>query len=131
MEHHDISEAFELGALVFPGLEIRAMETPWYAHPAWNEVFLKDLVKGDETDGAFSCHLVRVEPNCEVADHAHELQWEWNAILAGTGSFLIAGQEVPVVGPGQIFVTPPRVHHTVSAGTAELSLLAIFVPALA
>ncbi len=52
-------------------------------------------------------------------------------VLAGTGSFLIDGKEVPVARPGQTFVTPPRTHHTVSAGSDELSLLALFVPALA
>ena len=107
------------------------MEKPWYSHPAWNGVFLKDLVTAKETGGAFSYHLVRVSRNCEVADHDHETQWEWNVVLAGTGSFLLDGREVPVVGPGQTFVTPPRTHHTVSAGSDELSLLALFVPALA
>ncbi len=131
MEQHDISELFEQGAVLFPGLEVRAIEKPWYSHPAWNGVFLKDLVTAKETGGAFSYHLVRVSRNCEVADHDHESQWEWNVVLAGTGAFLVDGREIPVVRPGQTFVTPPRTHHTVSAGNVELSLLALFVPALA
>ncbi len=131
MEQHDFKEAFEQGTLLFPGLEVRAAEKPWYAHPAWNGVFLKDLVTGDETGGAFSYHLVRVSRNCEVADHGHETQWEFNVVLGGTGSFIIEGSEVPVVQPGQTFITPPRTHHTVNAGSEELSLLAIFAPALA
>jgi quercetin dioxygenase-like cupin family protein len=130
MEQYDISELFEQGALLYPDLEVRADEKPWYAPPVWNGVFLKDLVTGQETGGAFSYHLVRVRPNCEVADHDHETQWEWNVVLGGTGSFLIGGKEIPVT-PGQTFVTPPRHHHTVSAGDSDLSLLAIFVPALA
>lgn len=130
MEHRDISEAFEQEAVLFPGLEIGAMEKPWDSYPAWNGVFLKDLVTGNETGGAFSYHLVRVSRNCEVADLDHETQWEWNAAIAGTGSFL-HGREVPVVRPGQTFVAPPRTHHTVSAGSDELPLLALFVPALA
>ncbi len=72
MEQHDIKEAFEQGTLLFPGSEFRAMEKPWYSHPAWNGVFLKDLVTAKETGGAFSYHLVRVSRNCEVADHDHE-----------------------------------------------------------
>lgn len=131
MEQDDISEPFKQGSLLLPGIEVRAMEKPWYSHPAWDGVFLKDLVTANETGGAFSYHLVRVEPNGEVADHDHETQWEWNVVLAGSGSFLVDGAAVPVAGPGQTFVTPPRTHHTVSAGDDELSLLALFVPALA
>ncbi|MEN6518025.1 MAG: cupin domain-containing protein [Methanospirillum sp.] len=131
MEQNDFKEAFEQGTLLFPGLEFRVTEKAWYAHPARNGVFLKDLVTGEETGGAFSYHLVRVSRNCEVADHDHDTQWEFNVVLGGTGFFLIEGREVPVVRPGQTFVTPPRTHHTVSAGNDELSLLAPFVPALA
>jgi quercetin dioxygenase-like cupin family protein len=131
MEPDGISEPFEQGEILFPGLAFRATEKPWYSPPAWNGVSLKDLVSAKETGGAFSYHLVRVAPDCEVPDHDHEIQWEWNVVLAGTGSFLLDGQEVPVAKPGQTFVTPPRIHHTVSAGSDELTLLALFVPALA
>ncbi|HIH03811.1 MAG TPA: cupin domain-containing protein [Methanoregulaceae archaeon] len=131
MEQRGISEPFEQGAVLFPGLEFRAMEKPWYSHPARNGVFLKDPVTTKETGGAFSYHLVRVSRNCEVADHDHELQWVWNVVPAGKGSFLVDGREAPVAQPGQTVVTPPRTHHTVSAGNDELSLLAPFVPALA
>lgn len=130
MEHRDISEGFEKGTLLFSGLEIEAMEKPWGSYPAWNGVFLKDLVTGNETGGAFSYHLARVSRNCDLADHDHETQWEWNAAIVGTGSFLHE-REVPVVRPGQTFVTPPRTHHTVGAGSEELLLLANFAPALA
>jgi quercetin dioxygenase-like cupin family protein len=106
------------------------MDRPWYPHPDGNGVFLKDLVTGSETGGAFSYHLVRIEPLCEVADHIHETQWEWNAVLGGTGSFLVHGASVPVGRPGRTFVTPPRMPHGVRAGRVELSLLALFVPAL-
>lgn len=131
MKQRGISEPFEQGAVLFPGLEFRTMEKPWYAHPAWNGVFLKDLVTAKGTGGAFSYHLVRVSRNCEVADHDHESQWVWNVVLGGTGSFLVEGREISVVQPGQTFVTPPRTHHMVSAGNDELSLLALSVPALA
>lgn len=131
MVQHDISEPFEKGEVRLPDLEVRAMGTPWYSHPVWDGVYLKDLVTARETGGAFSYHLVRVSRNCEVADHDHETQWEWNVVLAGTGAFLLDGRTVPIRRPGQTFVTPPRIKHTVSAGDVELSLLALFVPALA
>lgn len=130
MVHHDISALFTEAPILFPDLEVRTAERGWYPNPAWDGVFLKDLVTAKDTGGAFSYHLVRVRPHCQVADHDHETQWEWNVVLGGTGSFLIGGKEVPVE-VGQTFVTPPRDHHTVSAGSDELSLLALFVPALA
>ena len=128
MGQQDISELFERGAVLSPDLEVRAAEKPWYAPPAWKGVFLKDLVTGKETGGAFSYHLMRVERNCEIPDHAHETQWSWNVILGGTGFFVLGGRQVPVE-VGQTFITPPRVHHAVSAGD-EILLLAIFAPAL-
>ncbi len=129
MGQQDIAGLFEQGAVLFPDLEVRAAEKPWYAPPAWKGVFLKDLVTGKETGGTFSYHLMRVERNCEIPDHAHETQWSWNVVLGGAGTFVLGGRRVPVE-VGQTFVTPPRVHHAVSAGDDEIVLLAIFAPAL-
>lgn len=129
MVQQDISALFEQGAVLFPDLEVRGAERPWYAPPAWTGVFLKDLVTGKETGGVFSYHLMRVERNREIPDHAHETQWSWNVILGGTGSFILGERQV-LVEVGQTFVTPPRIHHAVSAGDTGIMLLAIFVPAL-
>ena len=120
---------FEQGAVLFPDLEVRAAERPGYAPPAWKGVFLKDLVTGKETGGAFELppHACRAElrdPRLRPRD----------AVVVERGrrrhGFLRPrGRAVPVQ-VGQTFVTPPRVHHAVSAGDVEISLLAIFVPAL-
>jgi hypothetical protein len=48
---------------------------------------------------------------------------------AGTGVFVIGDREV-TIAPCQTFVTPPEIHHTVSAGCEDLLLPAIFAPAL-
>ncbi|MFA5330779.1 MAG: cupin domain-containing protein [Methanoregula sp.] len=129
MEQINLAALFEQGAVIFPDREVEAADRRWYEHPASKGVFLKDLVTGKETGGKFSYHLVRVDKTCEVADHDHETQWEYNMILSGTGTFLLGDKEV-AIKPGQSFATPPKNHHTVSAGNEELSLLAIFVPAL-
>ncbi len=129
METKDVPDAFDKGAVFLPDREIESAKEPWYQHPEWKGVFLKDLVTGKDTGGAFSYHLVRVWKNCEVMDHDHETQWEWNCILSGKGVFLLEDKEVSLV-PGQTFVTPPGVHHTVSAHHEDLLLLAVFVPAL-
>ena len=72
---------------------------------------------------------MRVERNREIPDHAHETQWSWNVIRGGTGSFILGERRVPVE-EGQTFITPPGIHHAVSAGDADIMLLAIFAPAL-
>ena len=129
MDPADLSSLLENGAVIFPGHTTDAADRPWRAPPGSNGVFLKDLATGEETGGKFSYHLVRIEKNGEVADHDHETQWEWNMILRGKGTFLLGDKEV-TIQPGQSFATPPKNHHTVSAGDEELSLVAVFVPAL-
>jgi quercetin dioxygenase-like cupin family protein len=129
MEPKKLTEIFEQGGVIFPGLEIEANAKTWYSLPGCEGVFLKDLVTGKETGGKFSYHLVRVSKNGEVADHDHETQWEWNLIISGKGTFVIGNKEV-TIAPGQTFVTPPKNHHTVSAGHEDLLLLALFIPAL-
>jgi len=129
MESKKISEIFEQGVVIFPGAETEANAKPWYPLPGCSGVFLKDLVTGKETGGRFSYHLVRIWKEREVADHDHETQWEWNLVIGGKGTFVIGDKEV-ATAPGQTFVTPPKNHHTVIAGHEDLSLLALFVPAL-
>lgn len=129
MDEKRLTEIFEQNIVFSPGYETEANAKPWYSHPAWKGVFLKDLVTGKESDGKFSYHLVRVWKDCEVADHDHETQWEWNLVVSGKGVFVIGDKEVTIV-PGQTFVTPPKNHHTVSAGNEDISLLALFIPAL-
>lgn len=123
-------DAFDKEVVFFSDKEVESDNKEWYEHPACKGVFLKDLVTGEDTGGEFSYHLVRVLRNCEVSDHDHEDQWEWNRIIDGSGVFLIGDKEV-VISPGQTYATPPGVHHTVSAYDEDLSLLAMFVPALA
>ncbi len=92
-------------------------------------VILADLVPGVDTKDAFSSHLVRIGGGCEVPDHLHESQWEWNVILAGHGKILLDGREVPFK-PGDTFSTPPGIRHTVVADKGDVALMAIFVPGL-
>jgi quercetin dioxygenase-like cupin family protein len=129
MDENDITEMFEKGALFFPDFETDAAEITWSPHSKWESVFLKDLVTGKETDGKLSYHLVKILKDCEVGDHGHATQWEWNLIISGNGVFVIGDKEV-TIEPGQTFVTPPGIHHIVSAGDKDLMLLAIFTPAL-
>ena len=129
MDQKRIADIVEQGAVLFPGFETDIAEIPWCPHSRWAGVFLKDLVTGKETDGKLSYHLVRINPDCEVGDHGHRTQWEWNLIISGNGVFVLGDKEVTIM-PGQSFVAPPGIHHIVSAGDEELLVLAIFSPAL-
>jgi len=129
MDPKNISGLFEQGVVLFPDFEIEAEVKPWYRHQAWKGVSLKDLVTGKETGGKFSYHLVKIEKNCEVMGHDHQTLWEWNVVLDGKGMFYFEDKEIEIK-IGQTFATPPGTHHTVSAGSEELSLLALFIPAL-
>ena len=43
------------------------------------------LVTGEETNHQMSCHLVRVEPNCNLDTHIHGENLEIHEVIAGTG----------------------------------------------
>lgn len=126
MENQNIARLMEEGAAFFPA-EKAGRRPVWYSNPAWTGVALADLAPGADTKGgSFSSHLVRVRKDCEVPDHLHESQWEWNAILAGHGKMILDGREI-LFKPGDTFTTPPGVRHTVIADKEDLALLAVFV----
>lgn len=129
MDSKQLAEIFEQGGVFFPGHKTEEILHPWYSHHACKGVFLKDLVTGKETGGKFSYHIVHISKDCEVIDHDHETQWEWNMVISGSGVFVIGDKEV-TMAPGQTFVTPPKIHHSVNAGDEDVSLMALFVPAL-
>jgi quercetin dioxygenase-like cupin family protein len=129
MDPKQLMEIFEQGVVFFPGLKTEEIPRSWYSHHKCKGVFLKDLVTGKETAGTFSYHIVHIAKDCEVKDHDHEMQWEWNLVISGRGVFVIGDKEVTMV-PGQTFVTPPKIHHAVKAGDEDVSFMALFVPAL-
>jgi quercetin dioxygenase-like cupin family protein len=125
----EVTSLFEESKIIYPGREEDAKETEWYEHPDFKGVFLKDLVKRADTGGQFSCHIVRIEKECEVGGHSHEVQWEFNEVIEGNGIFILGDKEI-AFNPGFSFVTPPGVQHTVMADGTDLYLLAKFVPAI-
>ncbi|HOD85502.1 MAG TPA: cupin domain-containing protein [Methanoculleus sp.] len=126
VELQDISRLIEEGNTYLPGQK-SGTRSAYYSNPDWSGVRLLDLASGADTGGAFSSHLVRVQKGCEVPDHLHENQWEWNAVLAGQGKMILDGREI-LFGPGDTFTTPPGVRHTVVADKEDIALLAVFVP---
>lgn len=106
-----------------------AADIPWNAHPAFAGVSLKHLVTGVDTDGALSCHLVRVEPGMRLESHVHQGQWELHEVVAGFGTAAIDGCAADY-RPGVVAVIPKGVAHDVTAGDEGLCLFAKFFPAL-
>lgn len=114
-----IAERFEL-------MSEKAEYTP---HKTFKGVFLKHLVKGDQTGGRLSCHLVKVEPFCTLELHTHPQQLEIHEVIWGNGECCIAEKQVHYE-PGRLEVIPENVPHRVTAGEEGLFILAKFAPAL-
>jgi len=129
MAHSDIVELFESGIIISPGKMINSERKPWVEHPDFKGVFLKDLVMSADTSGAFSCHLVKINRGSSVGEHSHKKEWEFNEVLAGSGTIVLGDKEHPCKA-GISIINPPGVPHVVSAPKEDLYLLAKFVPAL-
>jgi quercetin dioxygenase-like cupin family protein len=101
----------------------------WNQHSTCNGVYLKHLVTSNETDGKFSCHLVKVQAGCEIAEHTHPNNWELHEVVDGEGTgFLI--ENAISYKLGTTIVIPAGQKHKVIAGDKNLYLLAKFIPAL-
>lgn len=129
MAQDKILEMFESGVIISPSIAVDAGKLPWIEHPAFKGVFLKDLVTAADTDGTFSCHLVKVDRGAAVGKHAHDKEWEFNEVLAGSGIIVLDDKEYPCMA-GVSCINPPGVPHIVSAPEDDLYLLAKFIPAL-
>lgn len=100
----------------------------WMPHPKFAGVWLKHLVRGADTDGGLSCHLVRLEPGACLESHVHEGQWELHEVVSGSGTAGLDGREA-TYAPGCLAVIPRGAPHAVQAGDAGLVLFAKFFPA--
>lgn len=126
---NEIVKKIDEGKIIYLEKEMDAKELDWNAHPAFKGVFLKHLVRGEDTGSGFSCHLVKVEAGCEIGEHVHEKQWELHEIIGGAGKGVLVNKEI-AYKLGVSVVIPKGVKHKVIAGEDDLYLLAKFVPAL-
>lgn len=101
----------------------------WNDHPSFAGVAMKHLLRGEDTGGAVSCHLVRVAPGKALLPHIHEGQWELHEVVAGSGTAMIDGADMDYA-PGVAAVIPKGLRHGVRAGEQGLVLFAKFFPAL-
>jgi quercetin dioxygenase-like cupin family protein len=104
-------------------------DLPWNEHSTFKGVFMKHLVRGEQTNGAMSCHLVRIEPGHEIGLHLHQGKLELHEVISGSGS-LVRGDEKHDYNPGTVAVIPADENHRVIAGDEGLFLFATFTPSL-
>lgn len=122
-------ETFNNGKLVIPAATKYFNNIPWREHPSFTGVELKHILTSEETNGAYSYHLVRIAPNCSIGEHIHETQLETHEVIAGNGTCINEGTAI-TYEPGVISVFPAGIPHEVNAGEDGLYLFAKFMPAL-
>jgi len=129
METREISACLANGSVTYPERDDATGQIQWNEHPKFKGVYLKHLVRGADTQGKLSCHLVRINPNSALEDHSHEEQWELHEVMEGEGKFIL-GQRETLYYPGRMGIIPKGMTHKVTAGRTGLVLLAKFFPAL-
>lgn len=122
-------EQFNCGRLVTPEIQKSFDFLDWCKHPTFDGVELKHIITADDTDGAFSYHLVKIAPNKKIGNHVHELQIETHEVISGDGVCVNEGKEINY-HCGVISIMKAGKSHEVIAGENGLFLFAKFIPAL-
>ncbi len=129
METRGITACMTNGSTTYMVRDEATGKIPWNPHPKFTGVYLKHIIKGTDTQGMLSCHMVRIEPHAVLEDHVHENQWELHEVLEGEGTFVLESKSTPY-HPGRMGIIPKGAKHKVIAGESGLFLLAKFFPAL-
>lgn len=129
METREIAVCLANGTTTYVDRDDAAGEIPWNQHPKFKGVYLKHLIKGADTDGKLSCHMVKIDPDAILEEHIHENQWELHEVIEGEGKFILDTKETPYY-PGRMGMIPKGTNHKVIAGEKGMVLLAKFFPAL-
>ncbi len=120
---------FEKGTLFINGENIKVENLEWHEHPIFKGVFLKHVIKGESTNNQLSCHLVKINPNCEIGLHNHVGKTELHEIIGGFGECDIEQKKLNYQKGITGFI-PADKNHVVKAGDEGLFILAKFFPAL-
>ncbi len=129
MEAKEISIRLANGSITFVDRDDQAKEIQWNEHAKFKGVYLKHLIKGADTEGKLSCHLVKIDPSCVLEEHIHESQWELHEVIEGEGNFILNAKETSYY-PGSMAVIPKGMKHKIIAGRNGLVFLAKYFPAL-
>jgi quercetin dioxygenase-like cupin family protein len=120
---------FKDGKILINGQTIEIEKLEWNEHPTFKGVSLKHLIKGESTNNQLSCHLVKVEPGCEIGLHNHVGKTELHEVLNGSGVCTVENTDLNYE-EGIIGFIPADKNHLVKAGKDGLFLMAKFFPSL-
>lgn len=123
-----ITEEFLNGTLITPDLNKELNSENWNPNPNLKGVYLKHLIKGEQSNGLFSCHLVKIESGACIKMHKHPENMELHEVLSGEGTLILDGKEY-LYSPGTFGLTPAGTEHEVYA-KKEIFMFAKFFPAL-
>ena len=129
METKMISTYIANGTIHYFDRSENISDVEWARHPGFKGVYLKHMIKGADTSGLFSSHLVKIEPNCCLETHCHENQLELHEVIEGDGLCQLI-EDTFDYHLGKMAVIPKKETHMVQAGVNGLILLAKFFPAL-
>ena len=129
METKMISTNIANGTIHFIDRSESISQTEWTKHPKFKGVYIKNMIKGADTGGLFSSHLVKIDPGCCLENHCHENQLELHEVIEGDGLCQLIG-DLFNYHLGKMAVIPKGKNHRVQAGENGLTLLAKFFPAL-
>ncbi|MEN6391612.1 MAG: cupin domain-containing protein [Syntrophomonas sp.] len=124
-----ISYLFENGVVESLSGSCGTRDIAWSEHTVSKGVFLKHIVRGEDTGGALSCHLVRVNPGELLDTHIHNGKLEIHQVLEGQGIAQV-GDRTMDYKAGSVNVIPADMEHQVKAGPEGVFILATFSPAL-
>lgn len=125
----NLFEKFEMGKLILPSRQVDFKSIDWSPHAKFEGVALKHLITSKYTNGAFSYHLVRIEPNKKIGKHIHDTQLETHEVITGSGICVNQGKELSYEA-GAISIFPIGIEHEIIAGADGLYIFAKFIPAL-
>lgn len=129
MKNESIATEIASGEVHFTNRMESISDVEWTRHAEFKGVYLKNMIKGADTGGLFSSHLVKIEPDCRLENHIHETQMELHEVIEGDGSCLISGNTI-AYRQGKMAVIPKGENHMVQAGENGLVMLAKFFPSL-
>ncbi len=129
METKKISTNIANGTIHYSDRSENISDVEWVKHPKYKGVYLKHLIKGADTNGLFSSHLVKVDPECCLETHSHENELELHEVIEGDGSCQLINETFDYYF-GKMAVIPKGESHMVHAGGNGLTILAKFFPAM-
>lgn len=129
MDKKYMADSFETNMLSFFDRKTQISELNWNKHAKFDGVYIKHLIKGSDTNGTLSCHIVKIEANCTIDEHIHGGKIEVHEVIEGSGTCFLANKLI-TYSIGSVALMPADVIHKITAGNDGMYILAKFSPAL-